>query len=1255
MVTKENELHGKITINLDSDAHLRAAMAIQRLIRVRMATRRLRTKISEAMFTKRLDMKHGVWYYKNQRSGETTWDVPRGNIPMQPMPEPFRRSIEKEKQDIRLNKLKEKEKRDFLIEQRKEEYKQEQIKHVSQAEQAERDRRDQLWADAVEHGKLTGELNMSWQKLGDISERVYNFRRTSARDLTHLRLVGHEMEVVPAKLATSCNNIISLSLTSNRLTDVEAVAQLTKLTSLTLLRNKLTKLPASMGNLVRLSVLELASNRLESLPATFGNLTGLSKLNLECNRLRRIPETLSRLTIKALNLNSNDLVTLPHCISSMPNLSQLSCNDNKLKYLPGSISESNTLQAIHVCNNRIMELPDTLGQLTTLTNLWLDFNNLTALPMSFHKLDRLTELKMEGNAGMVFPTMDKIIRGPKTVLAWSKKRFSTSLFARQQSIVLTFQDMLKQVGKHSIGGEEHRGIYEKNVKFDIPGKAKKKETKGKPEDSLAGPSNLPEEEGEGELFYQYPEEMFWDTFLPALEEIWNEGSLDTAGDIRSFPYSRKEAERVMNSFEDPYGPVIYRSPTGWFRRCVCKKPDGSRNVCIPPKAGWMCERPVMLVKMHITLERELEERQRQAQERKTVKEASEAAEKSAKEYLETDEGQIMIRKMAEARAHELQHSEANSKFKGALELEFRRKRKRLEKAFKKKEKKLQAKRNEAHDEMEKKKDALMEKGKELVGWAAEQNDIQIDKLLDTLANLPEDALLTQLVDKYEADLAKIVKEIEKKAAKGSLAERILPKALIEFKNSMTKDHNEKLNELMVDLKRQYVERESYRARKKVKMEHIKLRKIMGAWTGLGLRENFDEWKVWTKHRVRQRRRDIRKKNRENRFQYEQEMANKDFAVWNLNKWQRNWDEYNDLPYWVHNVTGESTYDEPDIEAYIPKGWVEPDPPECMKDAATGELLSPRSLRIKEADTPSEASEIGSDDDSDEEWKAQRGLGGDGEDSDDETPAQTPAAITDGTEEKKDDAVTGMVPVDGSQTMVAEIPVTVDKNSVGFADSDEVQLAGGDIVNRPSTSNTMVVRPLTNEMGARSRSVKGLKAEQDAAAARILKRRRIQIKRRMQREGLLGEDGENGKQSDIAKMLAKQEAEEAEKNRQPTELEVMIQCGFDPAKGDDYSQKELDQFAMKAIKMNKAMGRTANGGVGDLVDENGQAFGHYEPSMFESFFNKRKQKKELKQRLAEERAKKYGGDVGGKGNSKEREDQEPTGLGTVFSRQGPRET
>ena len=79
---------------------------------------------------------------------------------------------------------------------------------------------------------------------------------------------------------------------------------------------------------------------------------------------------------------------------------------------------------------------------------------------------------------------------------------------------------------------------------------------------------------------------------------------------------------------------------------------------------------------------------------------------------------------------------------------------------------MQKQRNEAHDELEKKKDALMEKGQELVGWAAEQNDAAVDKVLEQLANLPEEIKLKQLVDKYEADLAKMVKEVRSERRRG---------------------------------------------------------------------------------------------------------------------------------------------------------------------------------------------------------------------------------------------------------------------------------------------------------------------------------------------------------------------------------------------------------------------------------------------------------------------------------------------------------
>ena len=735
---------------------MRAALTIQRMLKIRIATRRLRKKISESMFTKKIDATTGKFYHVLNRTGEVTWDVPRGVIPFAQPDERVLRGIETEKAAILMRKRAESEKRSFLIAQRVEEHKQSHMKETNKAVEAEKMRRDNLWRDAVDHGAESGEVNLSWQKLGDISERVYDFRKTAGRDLTHLRLVGHELETLPPKLGRSCLFLVSLSLTSNRLTEVDAVATLTSLTSLVLLRNRIAALPATFGNLLRLEILELASNRLELLPATFGNLTRLKKLNLECNRLRRIPETLSRMECVSFNLNSNALLTLPHCLASMPYLEAISCNDNQLKYLPAGIGDSKTITAIHACNNRLMELPDLIGSLTSLKNLWLDYNNITALPMSFHKLTNLIELKMEGNYGMVFPTIDKIIRGPKGVLAWSRKRFASSIFGRQQSIVLTFQDVLKQVSKHQLGGDEHRGIFEKDVEFQLP-------------DAKEG--------GEGEKFYQFVEPIFWDTFLPTLEQYWAEGDMahNLKGDIKSFPYSRAEAERVMNTFQDPYGPIIFRNPTGWYRRCVCKKPDGSRLVCVPPKIGWMCERPSLLVKMTITLEKELLERQKQQQEKDRVAEVEASAEKSAQEYLRSDAGKIMIFKMAAARAHELTVIEKNSKFKGALEIEFRNKRKKLEKAFKKKEKKLQEQRNKHHDDLEKQKEALMTKGKELVGWSAEQNDVAIDKILDELSNMPEDVLLGKCQDDYEKDVEKLVKTIEENASKGSFSERFVPK------------------------------------------------------------------------------------------------------------------------------------------------------------------------------------------------------------------------------------------------------------------------------------------------------------------------------------------------------------------------------------------------------------------------------------------------------------------------------------------------
>ena len=55
-------------------------------------------------------------------------------------------------------------------------------------------------------------------------------------------------------------------------------------------------------------------------------------------------------------------------------------------------------------------------------------------------------------------------------------------------------------------------------------------------------------------------------------------------------------------------------------------------------------------------------------------------------------------------------------------------------------------------------------------------------------------------------------------------------------------------------------------------------------------------------------------------------------------WREKWDEFNDVKFWVNETTGESTYDAPTVERFLPSGWVMSEPPPHIFDEETGELL-----------------------------------------------------------------------------------------------------------------------------------------------------------------------------------------------------------------------------------------------------------------------------------------------------------------------------
>ena len=130
-----------------------------------------------------------------------------------------------------------------------------------------------------------------------------------------------------------------------------------------------------MNYLLNLENLQLDRNQLTSLPNWIGNLTNLEWLYLNYNKLTSIPDSIENLTnLKELDLRYNQLTTLPDSIGNLTNLKRL--------YLPG---------------NQLTTLPDSIGNLTNLKELDLRYNQLTSLPDNIGNLTNLEELDLSKN------------------------------------------------------------------------------------------------------------------------------------------------------------------------------------------------------------------------------------------------------------------------------------------------------------------------------------------------------------------------------------------------------------------------------------------------------------------------------------------------------------------------------------------------------------------------------------------------------------------------------------------------------------------------------------------------------------------------------------------------------------------------------------------------------------------------------------------------------------------------------------------
>ncbi len=136
----------------------------------------------------------------------------------------------------------------------------------------------------------------------------------------------------------------------------------------------------------------------------------VTHLNLNYQNLKTIPNIVFGLkNLEHLELVGNKLVALPPEIGRLSNLKRLNVSDNRLTFLPAEIGELTHLQDLQLLKNNLTHLPSEIGALTNLVRLNLMYNPVAELPPEIGDLASLKYLRLfEHNLDTLPPEIGRL-------------------------------------------------------------------------------------------------------------------------------------------------------------------------------------------------------------------------------------------------------------------------------------------------------------------------------------------------------------------------------------------------------------------------------------------------------------------------------------------------------------------------------------------------------------------------------------------------------------------------------------------------------------------------------------------------------------------------------------------------------------------------------------------------------------------------------------------------------------------------------
>lgn len=172
-------------------------------------------------------------------------------------------------------------------------------------------------------------------------------------------------------------------------------------TSISLKNQGLKTFPKELYRFKNLQFLDLSGNDLSEIPIEIKLFTQLQFIDVSQNRIKQLPPSFSSLVnLKSIYIGGNQSLDIDQAIDVMPakNIETLDLQFDNISTLPINIGKFKNLKKLILTGNPIQKLPTTFSQLTNLQILFINkdpYFDIDQNIETLNKINALQELHLE--------------------------------------------------------------------------------------------------------------------------------------------------------------------------------------------------------------------------------------------------------------------------------------------------------------------------------------------------------------------------------------------------------------------------------------------------------------------------------------------------------------------------------------------------------------------------------------------------------------------------------------------------------------------------------------------------------------------------------------------------------------------------------------------------------------------------------------------------------------------------------------------